>query len=239
MRIAFGVLAFLMFSVTIGACLGCISSGARADVPILIGNVDSQKAAAIHVVVHCTKMELGEVAWGSGVAVTKFEVLTAAHVVDCIGPRGPKGEPGKSLGEVDGILGIQPDGIGRPMKVVSVFAGTDVARLRFADDGEFYDIAPARIAGVAVGQRVCIVTAAPNRDRRCGEVEDVIRKRAAHDIAISTPVEPGNSGAGVYDQQGRLVGIVTQRRALENGQSVGGLMSGLGGREFVTYAEGE
>jgi S1-C subfamily serine protease len=175
-------------------------------------------------------------------AINAREVLTAAHVVSCnveTEVEDPITKTKKkitvSFGTVDSLFGVQPDGISRPLKVQFMSEGTDIARLSFADAGEWYGVQPAKIAPVRIESRVCIVVAAPRRDRRCGEVEDILTTNA-NDVTLSTPVEPGNSGSAVYDRDGRLVGIVTQRRGLKNGQSTGGIATALGGREWVTFA---
>lgn len=228
------MLLALLF-VALGSCFGCAS---LMRPQAFTRTVDAQGDATLALVVHCTAMPAGMSITGSGVAISKTEALTAAHVVACQipDPQDPTHEHMLSLGALDSILAFQPDGIGRPMKVALAAPNTDVARLAFVDDGEFYGIKKTTIAAVRVGTRVCIMPASPHRDRRCGEVEFTFLNRRIQQLAISTPVEPGNSGSAVYDARGRLVGIVTRQRIMENGQSTGGLATALRGREWITFA---
>jgi len=233
------LLGLLALSLVLATCASCATGIQQRNV---VRPASDQKTAAIHIIAHCSKMPPKSSFWGSGVAINAREVLTAAHVVSCnveTEVEDPITKTKKkitvSFGTVDSLFGVQPDGISRPLKVQFMSEGTDIARLSFADAGEWYGVQPAKIAPVRIESRVCIVVAAPRRDRRCGEVEDILTTNA-NDVTLSTPVEPGNSGSAVYDRDGRLVGIVTQRRGLKNGQSTGGIATALGGREWVTFA---
>ena len=64
-----------------------------------------------------------------------------------------------------------------------------------------------RTATVEPGDSVCSAVANPERRVQCGEVVEPLEHGAAfHDTGISVP---GNSGSGVFDVDGNLVGIVT------------------------------
>ncbi len=228
-----GLLCFLV----LGSCIGCAT---QIRTPLYGRSVEGEKAAALTLLVHCSKMPPdASFIMGSGVVISKTEALTAAHVVDCISDKRDPNDPRKrirtSLGEVDRLYAFQPDGIGRPMRVAFSTTNSDVARITFADDGEFYGVTKTSIVGVDIGSGVCIVTAFPSRERRCGQVDDITPGLADH-LALSMPVEPGNSGSGVYDSKGRLVGVVTRTRNFMNGQSAGGLATALSNREWVTFA---
>lgn len=79
-----------------------------------------------------------------------------------------------------------------------------------------------------VGQWVCLVPAVPRPDRRCG--------RRVHDperIRHTAITQPGNSGSGVYDDRGRLIGIVTHLTKCTNGQICGGIATSLHSRLWL------
>lgn len=120
---------------------------------------------------------------GSGVALSTHTVITAAHVAPCDNP------------------GLVVDG--RPATVLRVFAAHDLALLHTS--------APLTVTSVTItpphAGRVCFASAAPARGWHCGVVTRMFADRFYH----TAPTVPGNSGSGVYDVDGRLVGIVTNR----------------------------
>ena len=124
---------------------------------------------------------------GSGVLIGAYTVLTAAHVAPC------------DDAEVEGVTAT--------VEVI----GADVARLTLA---ESVDAHP-----VTVGPRprvddvVCIEPAIPQRRRSCGWALGIEQQLVIH----SAPVWPGNSGAGVWDDEGRLVATaVGQHRSYDD-----------------------
>lgn len=216
----------------LSTCAGCAIG--RQSIPPT-RTPGEERASTVQISVRCSNFPPDIAAWGSGVVVSKTEVLTAAHVVDCI-VRDPKTGLDVSHGKLLAIVASQPDAIGRPMKVVTSFVAADVARIAIADDGEFYDVSPVRLASVDLHDLVCVSTGVPRRDIRCGVVEELFNA-PGHDLAISIPSYPGNSGSGLYDARGRLVGIVTQRRNLAlEGQISGGRATAIGDRPWVLDA---
>lgn len=197
-------------------CVGCVSAaGEVVRESIRKGPVRTpaaQKSHAVRVLVRCKAKNLQ--ASGSGVIVSPTQILTATHVVEwCPDPE---------------LIAIPPGGFGRRMRVEMVSTLTDVARLRIADDGSFSDVRPLEIAAVVDGSRVCAALADPYHQRRCGFVEDR-RPDMDDDLTFSAPIEPGNSGSGLYDSRGRLVGIVTAKTR-EHGR---GIATSLAGREWL------
>lgn len=202
------------------SCVGCIA-GLRTESNLR--SAAQKRALTVQINTRCSRYSYQ----GSGVVISKTEILTAAHVIDCAivepitGMLIPNGSPIE-------IIAAQPDGIGRRLLLVRADVTRDVARLRIADAGEFYDVPDrATFAVVRPEDRVCVSVGRPMRDLRCGTVDERFG-RPADDLSLSFPVEPGNSGSGVYDRRGRLVGIITKARMMRNGQSAGALATSLG-----------
>ncbi len=207
------VLAFVLFTVT--TCAGC---GALVRQATRSRTVGDQNQATVRLEVRCGTMIQG----GSGVLLGRFEVLTAAHVVDC--------------DTTPVIIATQLGDFGHNMKVVLEAPGADLARLEIVDDSEFWRSTVAEVADVEVHDLVCVATGRPAYEFHCGVVERRL-DTPGHDLALSVPVERGNSGAAVYDVKGRLVGIVTRMRQMKyNGQSIGALATAIGPREWALDA---
>jgi hypothetical protein len=77
-----------------------------------------------------------------------------------------------------------------------------------------------------LGAEVCEAPAKPARKHRCGEVEP---PRGGFESSTMI-VEPGNSGSGVYDAYGHLVGIAVHMTFCGNGQICGSEYAPLLGR---------
>ena len=154
-------------------------------------------------------------AFGSGVIVSPDTLLTAAHVAEdeegftCV--RRATMTNGKQYLLVPGIILHDRD-------LASMHA--------FATP---FDPTYAVVYGPkpAYGSRVCEMSGYPRVLWRCGEVQ--VTEEAPGDLEHTIIVEPGNSGSGVYDERGRLVGIITHRWSCSNGQICGGKMATLEG----------
>lgn len=223
-RIGMFISLVSLCSIAIGACVGCASTIRNAGTR----SIEQQSVTVVQLSVSCSNYAPGARAWGSGVIISKTQVLTASHVVDCISPA-----DGTS-GHVLNMFASQPDNIGRPLKLETMSLTSDIARLRIADDGEWYGVPELRLGPAPAGTEVCIETGVPHRDRHCGTVERSVP--VPHGMSFSMPVEPGNSGSPIYDRRGRLVGITTQRRSLANGQSIGGLATATADRPWILSA---
>lgn len=152
---------------------------------------------------------------GSAVLISETTALTAAHVIQCDG--------------VPAVV-LKFSGGERKASVTLVDVRGDIARLTLTEP--LTSPGPARFGPTPpVDARVCLATAIPSRGRSCGEIGsyDDPPGDANHD-AIT---EPGNSGSGVYDASGRLVGIVTHFRKCSNGQYCGGAYTTLAGRVWA------
>lgn len=139
---------------------------------------------------------------GSGVVVGPRHVLTALHVVDC--PLIPTVRVHTHWGE------------DRVMRVSWEDRDRDLALLELVSASDFeLDVAPPVVSPARTwGDAVTLVTTYPREFVRQGAVCATNLDRRAFegaDLCISADATPGNSGSGVYDGLGRLVGIVLSR----------------------------
>lgn len=138
---------------------------------------------AVSVAVACSGKTLG-----SGVIVDARRVLTAAHVVPC--------------GTAATVAVRTRDGRVVPARVTWVDDGRDVAVLRATADLE----GPYPVIAPATHGRVCLVPGWPTRRVSCGYVTGT-----GLEIRHTAKTARGNSGSGLYDARGRLIGVVTNR----------------------------
>ena len=162
----------------------------------LRASTTSAFAAEVHAV--CSNRTKGN---GSGVLVGGEFVMTAWHVIDC-------GEGGKVL-HVTVKIGAETF-IG---DVVREWRSRDIAKLRV------YGLPPrpvVTIASIADGDRLCSASTYPYTRSVCGPVYTIYdtvcpKLEWCHNANYlgDGPVIPGNSGSGVYNAKGALVGLVT------------------------------
>jgi len=209
-KFSFTLAVLTAFAVALG---GCIHHFAKRK-SLHRRTVAQQLDSAVAIFVSC---ESGRFGFGSGVIVGPNKVMTAAHVVKC---------PGRYLVMVDGL---ESETIYEGKKAYSD-SRTDLALLETV---ERLPYTPVSIHTVSPGKRVCTVPMAPRADRRCGESS--LRSRLPGNLRHDIITEPGNSGSGVYDMGGHLVGIVTHYTTCKNGQLCGGAMTTLSGRKINGY----
>lgn len=187
----------------VGAC-ACQQGDVKRPRDVL-----AQYESAVAIMVAC---EDGSIGGGSGVLIDTRTVLTAHHVVDC-----------------DGLYLVEAVDGSTVMAMRSRVAEShDLAWLRLATDLE---IEPARLGKVpGLGETVCAASAVPQRARHCGEVQPGGSRDADGDLYFAALVQPGNSGGGVYNVNGELVGIVTHLSLCTNRQWCGGRATTLEGR---------
>jgi len=124
---------------------------------------------------------------GSGVALPGGRALTALHVV---------------LGCAQYMLtNVVTDEVA--IAELEVATSGDLAILTFDTP---MTAAPVRVARAHVGDTVCLLAAYPEIGASCGHVLGVREGRGG--IQHSAPVRKGNSGSGLYNTDGDLVGIV-------------------------------
>ncbi len=152
--------------------------------------------AAVEVRSWCGVVEKGR---GSGVTLGGDRVLTAWHVVHC-----PKG----------GIrLTVSASGLTYAAVVEREWTKLDVARIRvygFQGRGHTF-------AKVQTLDPVCAASVIPFKRVVCGAIAETHAAVCpdglwCHTAIYTAEAIPGNSGSGVYDSRGALVGIVTGRQ---------------------------
>ena len=171
-----------------------------------------QWGAGVQVTVTCD----GAPQWGSGVLVSASRVITALHVVTCPGGLEPKIEVDAGDGPVNAKLEI-------------AMPQSDLARLYVSANLEKW-FTPVSIGpDPGTGDRACWVAETPRTTYRCGTVEDV----TVDQIWLDGFVEHGNSGAGLYNGRGQLVGIVTATLVCQTGVFCAGWARSLSGLEWL------
>lgn len=220
--------ALLGASLLLSVCVGCAStpppSSARLARADRVFEAHEQDAAAVKITVGC-KSELGAT-WGqigSGVIIGPHHVLTAMHVLVCDG-----GET-TSATVISGSVEL-------PAKVEAVAPGADVARLEF--EGTVSLRRYPRVGAPRSAGWVCLSAAHPKVERKCGRTSTV-----SGAIAHSAIVVPGNSGSGLYDDRGYLVGIVVRWVGCradswpddKPSEPCGGISASLGARRWLTH----
>jgi S1-C subfamily serine protease len=167
-----------------------------------------QADAAVEITVRCGRLGAGK---GSGVVIAPNRVLTASHVIDwCEDGEIKVTHGGGDVGAI--VLLADPDSDLASLSVPTVQAGP----IRFGPKPE-------------VDSTICLVTRYPYINRSCGMVRGY--SDPPGDVKHGATTERGNSGSGVYDEQGRLVGIVTHLMTCTNGQLCGGKFASLEGQE--------
>lgn len=205
--------AAVLIVMSVATCLGCVRHRMFSEHKFAAASVVTteaqQRARAVQVISVCGE----ERHVGSGVVVGPRTVLTAAHVAACV-----KG---------DITLTTAP---GREYHAAAELVDTqaDIARLALVGIERFAEL-PLEVGRVGLAQRVCIAPAEPARVTSCGTVmisPYVWRPQSTNHNAMTLP---GNSGSGVYDGLGRLVGIVTHARH----DGSGGLFTDVGSRRWL------
>lgn len=156
---------------------------------------EQQLDAAVRIERECPAAAIG-----SGVTVAAGRVITARHVIACPYPR---------VGAVAYV--VDSAGMRYPASLLWQDAARDLAELAV-------DVPAARPAAYAhppdPGSIVCRVSAAPQLERVCGTVVGrapypTTVNPGTRDIQHDIATAPGNSGSGLYDDAGHLVGIIT------------------------------
>lgn len=172
------------------------------------------------VVVKATDKDGNVLATGSGVVVAHgsgdfFTVATNCHVVDAAGSDGEpviKTDSGFGLGEI-----TRRDTARDVCLVLTYLRKTDAAGNFIRSDGRFvYPPAPpvARIAplrSLEIGERVYAIGAPQGLELSLSEglVSGLRKDGGTTLIQTTAAISKGSSGGGLFDAQGRLVGITT------------------------------
>ena len=141
-------------------------------------------------------------------------VLTAAHAVRCDPP-----------GTAPELVVVDAAGIVHGASVRWRADAIDLAEIEV----EAFSAPRATYARPRAGAIICSEHAGPTAGRACGLITTVGEFPSGAvtvDIFHTLPVAPGNSGSGVYDAAGKLVGVITHHTLLQPG----GLASSVLGR---------
>lgn len=172
-----------------------------------------QSVDSVRILARCSRASVDYWPIGSGVVVRPDAVLTAAHVVDAdcdyyVQPLDlPTMQEGNIfpvhvavMGEVAGVL----DASGKKEKNPNA---DDVALLVLdSETAAIPGYAPVLGPRPEPGETVCSAAAVPHRLRRCGTVLEPDSQLSTL-IRSKMPMTKGNSGSGVYDRRGHLVGL--------------------------------
>jgi hypothetical protein len=187
--IALEVNHFLALFLTLLTCFsGCGAPGrvSRAS-PVVVDTY----ARIVQVIALCTDGSQR----GSGVRIGGTNVLTAKHVIDC------------GDGELV-MLTVKDRAHKTYVAVLEGDSPSDVARLNVLFMPPMKQV---QVAAPVLGETLCALFALPELGRRCGEVWPGTKSVTA-DVVIDFVAEKGNSGSGVFDSRGRLVGILVVLR---------------------------
>lgn len=149
--------------------------------------------------------------YGSGVIVDSHTILTVAHVA--------------YDEDICMYTALMPNQTTYVLMRGEILSDPDLATMKsLTPFAPTYEVAFAPMPGL--GETVCVQTAYPRWAFACGE-----RQYSPADgaFAMSALIEPGNSGSGVYDGNGRLVGIITHLIRCSNGQICAGRATALEG----------
>ncbi len=164
---------------------------------------------------------------GSGTIVGAHEVITANHMTSCPTQAGDADAP-------NALMAVSVDGEDRHAATPDVLLpSSDVARLH-VDDPLDDGTNPVAIGPMPlVGDVVCEAAATPDWTRRCGIVQPTAKEGRDGDIRVDFKVEHGNSGSGLYDSEGRLVGVVVMLKFCEYQDVCQGYASSLWDRPWL------
>lgn len=177
----------------------CSACGAAFMRPGTTRTVLNQDAATVSIDKWCVvatetggKIELS--GGGSGVAIDDTHVLTAYHVTTCT----------NKLATANFYI-TTSDGRTLYATVTKTAPDNDIALLTLKDGS--LGVEPVQISGPIKGDDVCVSPAKPNRNHKCGVVKSIKSYKWGGNIRTSINIRHGNSGSGVYNSKGRLVGI--------------------------------
>lgn len=196
-----------LVAVALATCIACSTAPPRGfpDDAAEAQRAADQLARSVAIVAICPDMRS---AGGTGVIVRGRRVLTALHVINC-GPDLDKNGSADPSAFVAPMVIMFRDRGGHDYvaHMVGLAGDRDIAALEAESDIEDAP-PPAELADAGRAGRVCFAPGLPQRGRVCGEISGRY-DRADLGIYHTGGVTFGNSGSGLYDGRGRLVGIVT------------------------------
>ncbi len=203
---AYGFLAGLL-TFLCGLVLACCTRDVRGrDAGLAL-------ESAVRITSTCMAPDGVYVSYGSGVIVNDHTILTAAHVA------------ADTKGMVCIRSATMSNGSTYMLLPHKALPAQDLASLQTVYQ-RFAPTHPVELGSPpAYGSRVCAMVAFPYVLWRCGETQRPVSPPG--DLVHTIIIDSGNSGAGVYDTQGRLFGIITHRWSCANGQICGGKLATL------------
>ena len=186
------VLVYILLWTLIFTQASCCSVGGART-----ANVYRAYERTVLIQITCLAPDMNGVAvgFGSGVIVAPNRILTAAHVAQA--------------GAICSFDVTGQDNKTRHMQPRTVLPDVDLASM-LVTEGPPFDVSPVLYGPKPlIGSTVCSASAFPNITRKCGDV--LPYTRTPGDMRVLIVVEPGNSGSGLYDEDGRLVAIVVMR----------------------------
>ncbi len=150
---------------------------------------------------------------GSGVLVDDTHVLTAGHMTRC---------------QFNIAVVVDKAGVVYQTRLVHLDTRNDLALFEIP---KFTHAKPPVVAEPKLLSRVCAANGFPHREQTCGTIWKITKEEEAN-VYHTIPTAHGNSGSGVYDALGRLIGIVTNLELCDikpDGQC-GGRFTSLHGR---------
>lgn len=219
---------------------GCVPPRSVTTLP----EAARQNMMAVTLEVDCVSPDFAPwTAYGSGMAISPRHLVTAYHVIDC--DKDKFDGEGNFLGVSDGnamkITVTMYDGhrfegvedivpVENPIKSYHDKDAAIVVATGMASP--FKDYIPIGNSP-QVGDTVCSVTGFPLRERKCGVVGTALPTHARYEwmtppgyFITSGGGKPGNSGSGVVDAAGRLVGVLVAGYE-------GGLIGGCIGVDYI------
>ncbi len=176
------------------SCAGTLRPTTAARAVSVGRTVAEQNATAVSLKVMCPD---GTGHYGSGVIVSETRILTAAHVARCADA------PAASIT-------VEAGGTTLDAVADAVIQEADIARVKVNGSLKKW-MSPVSVGPLpAVGDTVCFMAAIPRYRYRCGFAQRSEPGPNADIVIEDAGIVHGNSGSGLFDLQGRLIGIVVQ-----------------------------
>jgi S1-C subfamily serine protease len=191
-----------------------IANSGCAYSSVLDGRAPMQRfEQAVQIQISCVEGTKAYRSFGTGVIVNSRTLFTAAHV----GALRP--------GAVCVWVAVMSHGRRYMVTPYVSIPKVDLASMRSVEP--FAPTYPVTFGRPAFAKHVCAATAFPMWMHRCGDVQTT--EPPPGDLAHTIIVEPGNSGSGVYNDDGELIGVITHLTTCVNGQICGGRAATLYG----------
>lgn len=207
-----GIIVLGLLVVGLATCCAGVATVVAVKSSIDVERVARQRS--VYITVYCKlppPAEDVQASSGSGVRIDARHVLTAYHVVDCPFEMTititPPERPDAGITVTDDNRVQLTRGILQYAELELIDRRADLARLRLP----FIDDTPrARVGEVDPGDVVCMANASPSPRYDCGTIRRDFDEHRG-DLEHTMATLHGNSGSGLYDDRGRLVGIVVSK----------------------------